>query len=45
MDLQGQKYFITFIYDYSRSMYLYLLQNKHDVLDAFKMFKAEVEKL
>jgi len=44
MDLSGQKYFITFIDDYSRYMYLYLLDNKNEALDAFKVFKAEVEK-
>ena len=43
MDMPGQKYFITFIDDYSRYMYVYLLHNKYEVLDAFKIFKAEVE--
>ncbi|KAG9449432.1 hypothetical protein H6P81_009397 [Aristolochia fimbriata] len=44
MDAQGQKYFITFIDDYSRYMYLYMLHTKNEALDAFKVFKAEVEK-
>ncbi|KAL5773014.1 hypothetical protein ACOSP7_012630 [Xanthoceras sorbifolium] len=44
MDSYGQKYFIFFIYDYSRYMYLYLLHNKNEALDAFKIFKAKVEK-
>ena len=44
MDSHGQKYFITFIDDYSRYMYLYLLHNKSEALDAFKIFKVEVEK-
>ena len=43
MDMPGQKYFITFIDDYSRCMYVYLLHNKYEALDAFKIFKAEVE--
>ena len=43
MDMPGQKYFITFIDDYSRYMYVYLLHNKYEALDAFKIFKAEVE--
>ena len=43
MDMHGQKYFVTFIDDYSRYMYVYLLHNKHEALDAFKVFKAEVE--
>ena len=41
MDSSGSKYFITFIDDYSRYMYLYLLNSKDE---AFKVFKAEVEK-
>ncbi|KAL4271452.1 hypothetical protein GQ457_13G004180 [Hibiscus cannabinus] len=42
MDVQGQKYFITFIDDYSR--YMYMLHYKSEALEAFKVFKAEVEK-
>ncbi|KAM6555980.1 hypothetical protein CsatB_002999 [Cannabis sativa] len=44
MDSHGHKYFISFIDDYSRYMYIYLLHNKSEVLDVFKIFKAEVEK-
>jgi len=44
MDSHGQKYFISFIDDYSRYMYLYMLHKKNEALDAFKIFKAEVEK-
>jgi len=44
MDSHGKKYFISFIDDYSRYMYLYLLNNKYETLDAFKIFKEEVEK-
>ena len=40
MDSYGQNYFIYFIDDYSRYMYLYLLNNKSEALDAFKVFKA-----
>ena len=43
MDACGQKYFITFIDDYSWYMNVYLLHNKNEALDAFKVFKAEVE--
>jgi len=43
MDALGQKYFITFIDDYSRYMNVYLLHNINEALDAFKVFKAEVE--
>ena len=44
MDSHGKKYFISFIYDFSRYMYLYILHNKNEALEAFKVFKAEVEK-
>ena len=37
------KYFIFFIDDDSRYMYLYLLHNKNEALDAFKVCKARVE--
>ena len=43
MDANSPKYFITFIDDYSRYMNVYLLNNKNEALDAFKVFKAEVE--
>ena len=39
----GQQYFITFIDDYSRYGYLYLINEKSQSLDVFKNFKAEVE--
>ena len=42
--LNGHKYFITFIDDHTRYMYLYLLHEKSKALDAFKAYKAEVEK-
>jgi len=44
IDLSGLKYFIALINDYSRYMYLYLLHSKDEVLEAFKVFKAEVKK-
>ncbi|RVW82840.1 Retrovirus-related Pol polyprotein from transposon TNT 1-94 [Vitis vinifera] len=44
MDSHGQKYFISFIDDFSRYMYLYILHNKNEALEAFKVLKAEVEK-
>ncbi|RVW38473.1 Retrovirus-related Pol polyprotein from transposon TNT 1-94 [Vitis vinifera] len=39
----GQQYFITFIDNYSRYGYLYLIHEKSQSLDVFKNFKAEVE--
>ena len=44
MDAYGLKYFISFIDDYSRYMYIYLLHNKNEALGVFKVFKPEVEK-
>ena len=38
------RYFITFIDDYPRYMYLYMLCSKDEALKAFKVFKAEVYK-
>ena len=44
MCLNGQRYFITFINDYSQYMYLFLLYDKCEALDAFKIYKAKVKK-
>ena len=40
----GKKYFITFIDDYTRFCYVYLLDSKDEAIDAFKQYKNEVEK-
>ena len=39
----GYEYFITFIDDYSRHGYIYLMRHKSKAFDKFKEFKAEVE--
>ncbi|RDX96475.1 hypothetical protein CR513_20861, partial [Mucuna pruriens] len=39
----GQQYFITFIDDYSRYNYLYLIHEKSQSINIFKSLKAEVE--
>ena len=39
----GKRYFITFIDDYTRFCYVYLLKTKDEALHYFKIFKAEVE--
>ncbi|KAL0455018.1 UNVERIFIED_CONTAM: hypothetical protein Slati_0841000, partial [Sesamum latifolium] len=39
----GQQYFITFIDEFSRYGYIYLIHEKSQSLDVFKNFKAEVE--
>ena len=44
MDKSDPRYFITFIDDYSHYMHLYMLHTKDEELEAFKVFKAEVEK-
>ena len=44
MDGCDLKHFITFIDDYSHYMYLYMLRYKDEALEAFKVFKVEVEK-
>ena len=44
MDAQGPKYFISFIDNCSRYMYLCILHNKDEALDAFKAFKVKVDK-
>ena len=39
----GNVYFITFIDDFSRYCYVYLLSEKSQSLEAFKIFRTEVE--
>ena len=39
----GKKYIIIFLDDYSRFCYLYLLRSKDETLDAFILYKNEVE--
>ena len=40
----GSRYFLTFIDDFSCYGYLYLIKEKSDALDKFKVFKLKVEK-
>ena len=39
----GYEYFITFIDDYSRYVYIYLMRYKSEAFEKFEEFKAEVE--
>ena len=39
----GKRYFTTLIDDATRFCYVYLLRTKDEVLDYFKIYKAEVE--
>jgi transposase InsO family protein len=39
----GKRYFITFIDDYTRFCYMYLLKTKDEALHYFKVYKAKIE--
>lgn len=39
----GRRYFITFIDDYSKYTYVYLMTNKNEAFSKFQIYKAEVE--
>ena len=39
----GKRYFLTFIDDFSRYTYVFLLKHKDETFDAFKLYKLEVE--
>nr|GEW88070.1 Gag-Pol polyprotein [Tanacetum cinerariifolium] len=41
--LGGAKYFVSFINDYSRRRWVYLIKKKCDVFEVFKVYKARVE--
>ena len=41
--LGGKHYFVTFIDDHSRKVWVYFLKHKSDVFEAFKMWRAMVE--
>ena len=40
----GYEYFVTFVDDYSRFGYVYLMHRKSDTFDFFREFKTEVKK-
>ncbi|GAU38671.1 hypothetical protein TSUD_292530 [Trifolium subterraneum] len=42
--LGGNRYFVSFVDEYSKMMWLYLIKTKDEVLTIFKKFKALVEK-
>ena len=41
----GFEYFISFINDYSRYHYLYLIEHKSETLAKLKKYRAEIENL
>lgn len=40
----GNKYFVTFIDEVTRKLWIYLIRRKNDVLSVFKKFKVLVQK-
>jgi len=44
MTTRHNKFFLTFIDDYSKKTYVYFLKRKSEVLNCFKDFKAIIEK-
>lgn len=44
ISLGGNQYFITFIDDYSRKLWVYMLKEKSAMFYTFKQFKARVER-
>jgi transposase len=40
----GNKYFVSFVDDFSRKMWTYLISKKSEVLSVFKKFKLIVER-
>lgn len=40
----GNHYFLTFIYEFNRYMWIYLIERKSDVFTLFKKFKFHIEK-
>jgi len=39
----GKIYFITFIDDFSKYCYVYIINHKHEIFDKFKIYKSELE--
>ncbi|KAI3821721.1 hypothetical protein L1987_09293 [Smallanthus sonchifolius] len=44
MSRNHERYFVSFIDDYSRYAYVYLMKHKHETFQKFKEFQNEVEK-
>lgn len=42
--IRGNSYFVSFIDDYTKKMWIYLIQKKSEVFNIFKQFKLLVEK-
>ena len=42
--MEGNKYFVTFIDDFSRKLWTYLIKKKSEVIEVFTKFKSMVER-
>jgi hypothetical protein len=40
----GNRYFITFVDEFSRMMWLYVIKANNEALEMFKIFKLQAEK-
>ena len=40
----GKRYFTTFIDDFSKYCYVYLVSHKNELFDKFKIYKTQAEK-
>ena len=44
LSIGGNRYYFTFIDDFTRKVWIYFMKNKYDVFYYFKMFKNQVHK-
>lgn len=42
--IKGNKYFVTFIVDFSQKFWTYIIKNESDLLEVFTKFKSMVER-
>ena len=45
LSLGGSQYFVTFIDDFSRKVWVYFIKQKFEIFATFKIWKAKVENL
>ena len=44
ISVEGEKYYVLFVDDFSRKVWVYVLKRKYDVFNTFKQFRVMVEK-
>ena len=44
VSIQGYKYYVSFVDDFTRFTWIFPLKTKDETLQVFKIFKAQVEK-